>query len=282
MKLHFFKWDNQTGSAGSLLNRPHRESMIFLHGLGGTGQLWRPIAANLENSACIFAPDQRGHGGSRPVPRSEYTFEPDRFARDLEETFSIVSHAFPAWLIGHSMGVRTACAFAKLFPQLVKGLVFVDLGLKGPAGGGLGQMLYDFLEKIPFEFANRAHAREILTTSSPDPSIAQYLLAVGREEDGKFVLPLDRDSLLLTLDAAKHTDTEPWIEKFGEARIPILFLRGGESHVWNAEEFQAARARFGHFSSFQFMEILGTGHGLPFHKRKEFVEALKNFIFRAP
>src|SRR4051794_24138173 len=101
--------------------------------MGGTGALWRPIAASLENHFWIMALDQRGHGGSRLVrapggrnaQHEDYT--PLSYGRDVIETLEAESF-HPTWLIGHSMGVRTACAAAHLRPEWVRGLVLVDLG----------------------------------------------------------------------------------------------------------------------------------------------------------
>src|SRR5436190_20024849 len=110
--------------------------VLLLHGMGGTGSLWRPIASGLESEMAVLASDQRGHGksiisgmiGSRNPP----TYTPLDFAQDVIETLgSLAFH--PTCVVGHSMGVRTAVAFAYLSPSWVQSLVLVDLGFAGPA-----------------------------------------------------------------------------------------------------------------------------------------------------
>jgi pimeloyl-ACP methyl ester carboxylesterase len=142
MELHLHRWESQG---------PEISKIVLLHGMGGTGALWRPIAAGLEDRFTVIAPDQRGHGRSR-VPRSgsasasDYT--PLRYGEDVVESLAPAGVS-RALFVGHSMGVRTACAVAHLRSELVSGLVLVDLGLEGPAGGGLGDTLSKFLGELP-------------------------------------------------------------------------------------------------------------------------------------
>ena len=80
---------------------------------------------------------------SRNAHHEGYT--PLEYGRDVVETLE-KQNFHPTWLIGHSMGVRTACAAAHLKPEWIQGMVLVDLGFAGPAGGGLGEDLARFLQ----------------------------------------------------------------------------------------------------------------------------------------
>ncbi|OFZ19788.1 MAG: hypothetical protein A2X94_17085 [Bdellovibrionales bacterium GWB1_55_8] len=265
MKLHFERW----GTQGSAIEK--KEKIIFLHGMGGTGKIWRPIAAVLEEPFQILAPDQRGHGKSIAAMDS---YSPLDFGRDVEETLAAEGF-FPSWVVGHSMGIRTACALAHLRPEFVKGLVLADLGLVGGAGGGLHRNLSTFLRILPDQFPNRDEARQFMNQNSPDPSIGQYLLAVSvRDANGEIRFPFDRSALLKTLEQARAVDLRPWIKEFGQRGLPVLLLRGGLSRVWTREEFEQDRSYFADLPSIRFQEIPGTGHGLPFEKRQEFIDAI--------
>ncbi len=80
----------------------------------------------------------------------------------------------------------------------------IDLGFSGVAGGGLGEGLGSFLRILPAEFENRDAAREFMARECPDPSIAQYLMAVSmRAADGRISFPFDRAALLATIEAAR-------------------------------------------------------------------------------
>jgi pimeloyl-ACP methyl ester carboxylesterase len=192
MQLTFEYW-NRTNSPNDALTH-----FIFLHGMGGTGKLWRPIAASLESEFGIWAPDQRGHGGSRPVTDDDYSVE--SFGKDVCD-FMEAQKLKPedCFLVGHSMGVRTTASAAAQLPLRIRGIVLIDLGFSGPAGGGLGEVLSSFLSKLPTRFESRAAARDFMEAEAPDPSMGQYLMATGRPtSDGAFEFPFDPESLIAT------------------------------------------------------------------------------------
>lgn len=258
-----------------------RPKLLLLHGMGGTGSLWRPIAAALENDADLLCPDQRGHGESRvPGSPSVEDYAPLIFAEDVRETCAAENFS-PAWVIGHSMGVRTACGYAKLAPQSVLGLILVDLGFTGVAGGGVGDALGTFLRDLPLSFPTRADARAFLAERCPDPSIAQYLMAVARVDPktGVLTFPFDHAGLLKTVEASHGTEAGPWLEEFArQTGRPVYVLRGAESRVYGAAEFAAERARYGNLPGVKFIEFPGAGHGLPFEKRPEFVALVREWV----
>jgi pimeloyl-ACP methyl ester carboxylesterase len=190
------------------------------------------------------------------------------------------------------MGVRSAVALAHLAPSIVAGLVLVDLGLAGPAGGGLGQPLADFLREMPMQFPSREAARTYLQTQCPDASIAQYLMAVATpgtpsvpqnpatpgSQPTSLTFPFDREALLKTLAAAENSSIRDWIPAILDYPIPILALRGETSRVWSAEEYEKEKARFAASPSLTFEVFHGTGHGLPFEKRAQFIERATQWI----
>jgi pimeloyl-ACP methyl ester carboxylesterase len=278
MLLAYARWPSNPQPTAP---RP-REKLVFLHGMGGTGALWRPVAASLEERFDILAPDQRGHGRSQiphtPGSREEPRYTPLDYGQDVVETMKQLDFR-PAWIVGHSMGVRSACAAAHLDPDGAKGLVLIDLGFSGPAGGGLGRGLADFLKDFPMRFTSRAEARDYMTARCPDPSIGQYLMAVSvSRPDGAIEFPFDRAALLATLHAAEHASVGAWVRELGSRGMPILVLRGATSGVWSAADFQAERSHFADLQSVEFEEFPGSGHGLPFEKRLEFVARLTRFI----
>lgn len=264
-------------------------TLVLLHGMGGTAALWRPIAAQLEHAAHVWALDQRGHGGSQP-PRapgqralaSDYT--PLAYGQDVVETLAheLASRGDAAarvWLVGHSMGVRTAVAVAHLAPERIAGLVLVDLGLSGPAGGGLGRLLESLLVSLPEEFASRRDAQAYLAAHAPDPAIGLYLLAVAQSESGggRTRFPFDRQALIATLEAARGVDSpvRSWLHAFASRYPrPVYLLRGETSRVWSRDEFEQERQAAQAYPQLHWIEVAGTGHGLPFEKRAWFGEQL--------
>jgi pimeloyl-ACP methyl ester carboxylesterase len=177
------------------------------------------------------------------------------------------------------MGVRTACAIAHLRPDWVSGLCLIDLGFSGLAGGGLGEGLADFLESLPDDFPDRAHARAFMNLHCPDPSIGNYLMAVSvADPRGKISFPFDRQALIQTIHAARNVSIRPWVLEAAKRRTPILVLRGEKSLVWSHEEFTEEKAHFSKFENVTFEEFPGAGHGLPFEQRTAFIARLREKV----
>jgi pimeloyl-ACP methyl ester carboxylesterase len=254
----------------------------MLHGMGGTGALWRPLAAALEDQVQILSPDQRGHGSSRvaatPGGRVQPGYTPLDYGRDLVET--VQSENFhPAWVLGHSMGVRSACALAHLKPAWVQGLILIDLGFSGLAGGGLGEGLASFIRKLPERFKSRDEARAFMTAECPDPAIAQYLMAVSvRGPSGEITFPFDHAALIATITAARDASVRTWVKELAGKGMPVHVLRGANSLVWSHAEFESERKLFESFPNVEFEEIEGAGHGLPFEKRVELVAKIRAWM----
>ena len=274
MPLHYQLW-NKTGKPLAQIPK-----IVLLHGMGGTGSLWRPVASGLEDIAAVLAPDQRGHGKSLVAldPDTKVGYAPRDYAQDLTETLDSLDF-HPAWIVGHSMGVRTACAFAHLKPDWTSGLVLVDLGFSGVAGGGLGEELARFLQHLPMTFPSRDEARLYMQTQCPDPSIGQYLMAVSvKTPEGDITFPFDRNALIETINAARGVSLRDWIKETADKGKPVLVLRGARSQVWSHEEFEKEKGFFSEWASVKFLEIENAGHGLPFEQRLIFVTLLKKLL----
>ncbi len=279
MNLNFSRWhkhsDPGIAPAGAV---------VFLHGMGGTGQIWRPIAAALEEEWDCIAPDQRGHGGSRPVPESERErFHAEDYAKDVSELLESLGIAH-YWIVGHSMGVRTALALARREPEKTAGITAIDIGVTSDWGGGIGIPLADFIQTLPETFPDRTSMRSHLFARCPDPAIAQYLSAVARnigkktpEEPEAWVFPFEHAALVKTIHQAHRAPLRDWLLECLGHGIPVEFLRGADSKVWKKEEFEEQKSTIRH-PLLQFHEWEGCGHGLPFEQRARFTTHLRSVL----
>jgi esterase len=258
-----------------------QQRVLFLHGLGGTGDLWRPIASVLEEACVCLSPDQRGHGQSQVAQDDHQGFQPLAYGIDLVETLEAESF-YPVWVIGHSMGVRSAMALAHLRPEWIKGMILVDLGL---SGGGLGTKLSFFIDGLPETFPTAGEAKTYLEQHCPDKAIASYLLATLQQqfkkgEVGRF--PFSKHALSETLRAT-HTDMRDWLwETSTRFTTPILALRGGRSKVWSLRQFEMDQQYFAQHGNIQFETFEHCGHGLPFEARLQFIDRVKQFLKLTP
>jgi pimeloyl-ACP methyl ester carboxylesterase len=102
-------------------------NMIFIHGLGGTHEFWRPLisTARLAEKATLHLFDFEGHGLSPTHPLSKVSIE--SLADDVAGLASLaqVSQNNPAIVVAHSMGCIIASRFALNHPTLVKKLILL-------------------------------------------------------------------------------------------------------------------------------------------------------------
>ena len=120
-----------------------------------------------------------------------------------------------------------------------------------------------------------------MAQNCPDPSIAQYLMAVSvprpAEQGGGITFPFDHDALLRTIDQARGGSIRPWVQEAAGRAIPILLLRGEKSLVWPKAQYDLERSQFKDSPNVRFEEVHGAGHGLPFEKRAEFISLIREF-----
>lgn len=301
MKLHYLLWKPQRVNYGEIL--------IFLHGLGGTARIWRPITAALENKYLCIAPDQRGHGQSTQLDLNTTSFRSEDYAQDIFELIQsdVLTLAKPApqaspqaslplsiHLIGHSMGVRTALATTALFTTAlaekkitharIKSVIAVDLGVSQQWGGGMGLPLAQFLKNLPEEFPSRKSLQEYVLSQCPDSSIARYLIAVSYAVPNSTVyrFPFLHQALVKTIEEAHHSPMEDWVKQAQAQGISLLFLQGKNSKVWSETDYLQQKQRLEGAFAFGSRTIFESwpdcGHGLPFEKREAFVERVDRWV----
>ena len=105
------------GSAGPLV--------VFLPGLGGTSEYWRPLADSVARDARVLLVDPLGFGASAK-PRGQYTM-----ARHVAALHATLAGGPPAVLVGHSFGARLAISYAAHHPSRVRALVLYSLPYYG-------------------------------------------------------------------------------------------------------------------------------------------------------
>lgn len=94
--------------------------VVFIHGLGGTANVWHGVMQDLKQHNHCIALDLRGHG--RSDGKGKFTIE--GWAHDV---LGLVQHLeLPAvTLVGHSLGTLVAQHLAQTAPDLVDNLVLV-------------------------------------------------------------------------------------------------------------------------------------------------------------
>src|SRR5215213_8508711 len=101
------------------------ESIVFLHGLGGSQATWGGVLGAFADTYHIVAVDLPGHGSSdKPSPEAtDYSIS--GLAAKIGELLEKLEVS-PAVLIGHSLGGATALQLAIDRPKLVRALALDD------------------------------------------------------------------------------------------------------------------------------------------------------------
>ncbi len=98
------------------------DPVVLLHPLALSGELWQPLAEALASEFQVFAPDQRGCGGTS-WDGGSFTLED--MADDLAQALDTLAVG-PVHLLGMSMGGGVAMSFAARHPDRVRSLTLAD------------------------------------------------------------------------------------------------------------------------------------------------------------
>ena len=102
-------------------------AVVCLHGFGGTGDMWAPVAAALAPKHQVVVPDLRGMGlSSHPAEG----YEKKTQAQDIAEVIDALE-VEEADLVTHDIGNMVGYAFAAQFPERVTRWVVIDAPLPG-------------------------------------------------------------------------------------------------------------------------------------------------------
>ncbi len=105
------------------------QPIVLLHGLASTCHIWDMVAPILAEDNAVVALDQRGHGVSAK-PDDGYDFA--TVSNDLLDLIRARNMERPI-VVGHSWGADVALEFAVAYPQIARGICFVDGGMIEPS-----------------------------------------------------------------------------------------------------------------------------------------------------
>jgi 2-succinyl-6-hydroxy-2,4-cyclohexadiene-1-carboxylate synthase len=224
------------------------ETLVLLHGFGGTHRAWDPVLPELDHARYSpLVPDLRGHGtksGVRPVS----------FEGCVGDVLASAPDEFV--LCGYSFGGRVAQLVALAAPQRVRRLILVSssAGITDPerraARIAEDERFADELESMTIEaYAQRWMAQPIF--AGTDPEAARWW-----HED---LLRNDPVGLAAALRGTGGGAMEPFWERLGELTMPVTIITGArdEKFVAFAQEYRR------HLPGADVHVIDGAGHGLP-------------------
>ncbi len=241
------------------------EPIIILHGLFGSADNWLSIAKELEDDFTLYLLDQRNHGDS---PHSE-EWNYKTMADDLA-TFMTSQNLESAYILGHSMGGKTAMNFALRHPDKVKKLIVADIAPRYYPPHH--QKILEGLNAIDMStLKSRKEAEDILSTYITEKGIQQFLLkSLGRGNDQKFIWKINLPVITEKIEnIGEAIDSDHVYEK------PTLFMRGASSNYIQDKD-KADLEKY--FPNYKLITIKNAGHWLHAEQPGAVVETIKAFF----
>jgi pimeloyl-ACP methyl ester carboxylesterase len=233
------------------------KTVILVHGWTCDETTWSEQVPVLSKKYRVLTLDLPGHGKSGAPADGKLSM--DLFARAVEAVRA-EAKANHVVLVGHSMGTPVIVQYARLYPQHVAAMVFVDGLVSLNVGGG----------------------------PAPDPS--QMSGAAGRKNRETMIrgmfsastTPANQTKILdmmlaapdSTAVGAMNATFDPAIWKGDVLSMPILGIYAEKSVINNPPYMKE------HFPNFEYHEVAGSGHFVMLDKPEEFNTLLLAFLSR--
>jgi esterase len=239
--------------------------LLILHGYFGSSDNWKTLGNKFADDFQVHLIDQRNHG--RSFHEDEFNYEV--LVADL---YNYIQHhqLEKVYLIGHSMGGKTAMLFAVTYPDLVDKLIIVDISPKEYQPHH--NAILAGLNSIDFSIhTSRNLVDEQLSKFIPEVGVRQFLMKnVYWREKGVLDFRFNLQSL-----------TENNIE-IGKAlpvgsifRKSTLFLKGEKSgYIILSEQLIIDT----YFPNNKVVEIANAGHWLHAENPKQFYDEVSRFL----
>ena len=242
------------------------QPLIILHGFLGMSDNWKTFGNKFsELGYQVHLIDQRNHGRS---------FHDDEFNYDImvEDLLYYFDHynLEDCYLIGHSMGGKTAMLFAARYPYLVSKLVVADIAPRfyprhhDDILEGLSALDFNIIK-------TRKEADILLSVYVSEFSVRQFLLKnLYWVEKGQLGLRFNLDVLKENVDeVGEPLATHLKFEK------DTLFLRGDRSEYISIQDESLIKAQF---PEAEIRTISNSGHWLHVENPADFFNSVDEFF----
>ncbi len=240
--------------------------LVILHGLFGSLDNWQTHAKRLSDYFRVILVDQRNHGHSNWS--NEFSYE--LLAADLKElTDQLGLKNF--YLMGHSMGGKTAMTFVQNFENRVEKLIVVDIGIKQYPMHHK-EILLGIHTVSSSDMSSRSEAEKLLIPFVPDFGTRQFLLKnLYWKEKEKLAWRMN----VAVLEQQMENILAPIPQK--EVFTPTLFIRGEKSGYILEEDFSELEDVFPD-STIETIE--NAGHWVHAEKPEEFLNLVLAYLLR--
>lgn len=241
------------------------EPLIILHGYLGMGDNWKTLANRFSVDYEVHLIDQRNHG------RSFHTYD---FSYDLmvEDLMVYLRHhgLKKIFILGHSMGGKTAMLFAVYFPEMIGKLIVADIAPRYYPPHH--ELILKALNSVDLSVVkSRDDIGKILENFIPEDGIRKFLMKnVYRRSKDEFAFRINLESL------TDHNDEiGDGLPNFSQFSGNTLFLKGENSGYISINDKDLIRS---HFPNSKIVTIPNAGHWLHSENPTEFYRTIVEFL----
>jgi len=193
-------------------------------------------------------------------------------AEDVRAWLDAQGIAAPVDLLGHSMGGRTAMAFACRYPARVRRLIVVDTAPRAYVWAD-GRPEFTAMNALDLRALNsRADAERLMEPVVPDWGMRKFLTTnLERDEAGQWRWSINLAGITAALPALEASPLAKGERFEGEAH----FIVCGRSPYVRAEDHALIRE---HFPAAQIAVLPDSGHNPHMEAREEFVRTVLRLI----
>jgi esterase len=251
--------------------------LIILHGLFGSSDNWMTIAKSLGQYFTVYLPDQRNHGQSPHSNTNDYaSMRDDLFELAMELKLK------KFFLAGHSMGGKTAIAFALKWPEMINGILIADISpfinerTKESAFNQHLNILDAMLSIDLSSISSRKEIESIVIEKIPTEQTRGFILKnLQRTAGNKFAWKINNLSLRSNLDniiegIVVRGDLSQQITGF-----PVVFLKGENSDYLPAGDYKDIQSIF---PAAEFIIVPNAGHWIHTERPDEVIKNIKKLL----
>lgn len=237
---------------------PAAPDLVFLPGITSPAVTADFLAVLLADLGFrVTVPDARGRGLSSRAPAGAYRLVD--YAADLAGLVTALELEDPV-VVGHSMGARTAAAWAVLHATRHADLILVDPPVSGPGRGPYPTTLGAFLEQLG-EAQRGTTGDEVRSFYPTWPERELHLRA-------NVLATCDETAVV---ESHRGFETEDFFPYWRQVTAPVLLVRGSNSPVVPpaaADDLRHARP------DIEIVSVPDAGHMVPWDNLPGFLDAV--------
>ncbi len=247
------------------LSAKNQTSVVFIHGLGSSYRMWRPIIDKLKkdpkfDNIDILTVDLLGHGQTGRHLQGDYSVKAN--AKALHRTIRLITRSKRTILVGHSLGSLVAIQYAKAYKKSVDGLLLLS-----PPIYRKNNHWYikqdDILKKL---------YQELIDNPKESSKLMDLVRKLYEDNDNYDFEDIDPETYLKTLQNAIINQTS--YDDIQHLGLPIKILVGSFDPLVVMGNIKTIAKK----TNVEFEQVLLASHDISPAYRQQIIKKLKDII----